>query len=155
MELGGQNICSTTFAPHVWHLMGKLGVNLPHLPHLPHHPNRPLLCPACPASVSLSLARPAAWCIAVWLVTCTHRHRELLFGLFSSAHFLKQSNPIAWARLWNGRFHVSLEPGRKDVLARQEPGSKVKNMQPNYHSLHLTSLVHLGAGPLVFDPRQE
>jgi hypothetical protein len=35
MELGGQNICSTTFAPHVWHLMGKLGVNLPHLPYLP------------------------------------------------------------------------------------------------------------------------
>jgi hypothetical protein len=41
MELGGQNICPTTFAPHVWHLRGKLGVNLPHLPHLPHHPNRP------------------------------------------------------------------------------------------------------------------
>jgi hypothetical protein len=30
MELGGQNICPTTFAPHVWHLRGKLGVNLPH-----------------------------------------------------------------------------------------------------------------------------
>jgi hypothetical protein len=40
MELGGQNICSTTFAPHVWHLRDKLGVNLPHLPHLPQHPNR-------------------------------------------------------------------------------------------------------------------
>jgi hypothetical protein len=39
MELGGQNICSTTFAPHVWHLKGKLGVNLP---HLLHHPNRAL-----------------------------------------------------------------------------------------------------------------
>jgi hypothetical protein len=37
----GQNICPTTFAPHVWHLRGKLGVNLPHLPYLPHHPNRP------------------------------------------------------------------------------------------------------------------
>jgi hypothetical protein len=23
MELGGQNICPTTFAPHVWHLRGK------------------------------------------------------------------------------------------------------------------------------------
>jgi hypothetical protein len=39
----GQNICPTTFAPHVWHLRGKLGVNLPHLPHLPHHPNRPVV----------------------------------------------------------------------------------------------------------------
>jgi hypothetical protein len=29
----GQNICPTTFIPHVWHLRGKLGVNLPHLPH--------------------------------------------------------------------------------------------------------------------------
>jgi hypothetical protein len=38
MELEGQNICPTTFAPHVWHLKGKLGANLP---HLPHHPNRP------------------------------------------------------------------------------------------------------------------
>jgi hypothetical protein len=42
MELGGQNICPTTFAPHVWHFRGKLGVTLPHLPHLPHHPNRPI-----------------------------------------------------------------------------------------------------------------
>jgi hypothetical protein len=41
MELRGQNIYPTTFAPHVWHLRGKLGVNLPHLPYLPHHPNRP------------------------------------------------------------------------------------------------------------------
>jgi hypothetical protein len=41
MELGGQNIYPTTFAPYVWHLRGKLGVNLPHLPYLPHHPNRP------------------------------------------------------------------------------------------------------------------
>jgi hypothetical protein len=40
MELGGQNIYPTTFAPHVWHFKGKLGVNLP---HLPHHPNRPLI----------------------------------------------------------------------------------------------------------------
>jgi hypothetical protein len=40
MELGGQNICPTTFAPHVWHLRGKLELNLPYLPHLPHHPNR-------------------------------------------------------------------------------------------------------------------
>jgi hypothetical protein len=36
----GQNICPTTFAPHVWHLRGKLGVNLP---YLPHHANRPLV----------------------------------------------------------------------------------------------------------------
>jgi hypothetical protein len=42
MELVGQNICPTTFTPHVWHLRGKLGVNLP---HLPHHPNRPHLIP--------------------------------------------------------------------------------------------------------------
>jgi hypothetical protein len=41
MELGGQNICPTTFAPHVWHLRGKLGANLPHLSHLPYHPIRP------------------------------------------------------------------------------------------------------------------
>jgi hypothetical protein len=40
MELRGQNIYPTTFAPHVWHLRGKLGVNLP---HLPHHPNRPMV----------------------------------------------------------------------------------------------------------------
>jgi hypothetical protein len=33
MQLGRQNICPTTFVPHVWHLRGKLGVNLPHLPH--------------------------------------------------------------------------------------------------------------------------
>jgi hypothetical protein len=45
MELGGQNICPTTFALHVWHLRGKLGVNLPHLPYLPHHPNRPIATP--------------------------------------------------------------------------------------------------------------
>jgi hypothetical protein len=30
----GQNICPTTFAPHVWHLRGKLGINLPHLEQL-------------------------------------------------------------------------------------------------------------------------
>jgi hypothetical protein len=41
MELGGQNICPTTFAPHVWHIRGKFGINLPLLPYLPHHPNRP------------------------------------------------------------------------------------------------------------------
>jgi hypothetical protein len=54
MELGGQNICSTTFAPHVWHLRGKLGANLPHLPHLPHHPNRPQVVYQAPGEEVLS-----------------------------------------------------------------------------------------------------
>jgi hypothetical protein len=37
MQLGGK-----TFAPHVWHLKGKLGANLP---YLPRNPNRPsILC---------------------------------------------------------------------------------------------------------------
>jgi hypothetical protein len=39
MELGGK-----TFAPpHLPHMFGTLGVNLPHFPHLPHHPNRPMV----------------------------------------------------------------------------------------------------------------
>jgi hypothetical protein len=39
MELGGK-----TFAPpHLPHMFGTLGVNLPYLPHLPYHPNRPLI----------------------------------------------------------------------------------------------------------------
>jgi hypothetical protein len=32
MELGGQNICPTTFAPHVWHLRGKFAPFTPFTP---------------------------------------------------------------------------------------------------------------------------
>jgi hypothetical protein len=48
MELEGQNICPTTFATRVWHLRGKLGVNLPIYPIYPTiqtGPRTRLLCP--------------------------------------------------------------------------------------------------------------
>jgi hypothetical protein len=42
-RIRGQNICPTTFTPHIWHIKGKLGVNLPYLHHLLHHPNRAMV----------------------------------------------------------------------------------------------------------------
>jgi hypothetical protein len=39
---GKWNYGGKTFAPpHLPHMFGTLGVNLPYLPYLPHHPNKP------------------------------------------------------------------------------------------------------------------
>jgi hypothetical protein len=89
MELGGQNICPTTFAPHVWHLRGRLRVNLHHLPIYPIIQTGPW-CSRCKKNAVLKNSTSAENIQTKTGERCNANIMHLLLLLRAHTHFFQR-----------------------------------------------------------------